>query len=794
MKCLMFMVEMLLIIIMLIVLLYDHHVMGKECTNIPTQLSSHTFRYKLLNSNNKTWKQEMYYDPDHSHRHLTPTDESAWAGLLPKRSLKQDEFSWRMMYKKIKNPGAGGVSREFLNELPLSDVRLDLDSIYGQAQRTNLEYLLMLDVDRLVYSFRVTSGLPTVGKAYGGWESPHQELRGHFVGHYLSASAQMWASTGNTTQKKKMTAVVSSLAACQDKIGTGYLSAFPSEFFDRFEAIKRVWAPYYTIHKIMAGLVDQYVLAGNSQALKMVTKMADYFCRRVQNVITRYTIERHWLSLNEEIGGMNDVLYRLYTITADDISGYHANTHIPIVIGAQRRYEVTGDPLYKEIGIYFMDIVNSSHMYSTGGTSVREFWSEPKRLATTLHTENEESCTTYNMLKVSRNLFRWTKEMAYADYYERALTNSVLSIQRGKEPGVMIYMLPLAPGSSKAKGFHKWGSKFNDFWCCYGTGIESFSKLGDSIYFEEARNVEARNVEAGNGHGLYIIQYISSSADWKSGQVFLAQKVEPAVSWDPHLRVTVMITSKKVRIPSHMRIPLYFMGMHKDDRPEYASLHAILYGPYLLVGLTVDDFDLQPDSSSLSDWIVPVPQQFNSQLISLSQKTGHSTLALSHINNTITMQKFPKPGSNSSVFATFRLVFTEQQDMFSQAVMLEPYSLPGSFLVHQGRGNSLAVDSYSVTYNSVFYMVNGDDGTVQLEAQSEEGCFVWNAGGVVKLECDYGGSEDEFLKATSFVVRDGISQYDPVSFVAKGLRRNFLLQPLFSLRDEHYTVYFNINQ
>ncbi|KAJ0557799.1 putative six-hairpin glycosidase superfamily, beta-L-arabinofuranosidase, GH127 [Helianthus annuus] len=858
MKCLMFMVEMLLIIIMLIVLLYDHHVMGKECTNIPTQLSSHTFRYKLLNSNNKTWKQEMYYDPDHSHRHLTPTDESAWAGLLPKRSLKQDEFSWRMMYKKIKNPGAGGVSREFLNELPLSDVRLDLDSIYGQAQRTNLEYLLMLDVDRLVYSFRVTSGLPTVGKAYGGWESPHQELRGHFVGHYLSASAQMWASTGNTTLKKKMTAVVSSLAACQDKIGTGYLSAFPSEFFDRFEAIKRVWAPYYTIHKIMAGLVDQYVLAGNSQALKMVTKMADYFCRRVQNVITRYTIERHWLSLNEEIGGMNDVLYRLYTITgdmkhlwlahlfdkpcflgllamkADDISGYHANTHIPIVIGAQRRYEVTGDPLYKEIGIYFMDIVNSSHMYSTGGTSVREFWSEPKRLATTLHTENEESCTTYNMLKVSRNLFRWTKEMAYADYYERALTNSVLSIQRGKEPGVMIYMLPLAPGSSKAKGFHKWGSKFNDFWCCYGTGIESFSKLGDSIYFEEARNVEA-----GNGHGLYIIQYISSSADWKSGQVFLAQKVDPVVSWDPHLRVTVMITSKKqgasstlkFRIPfwttsnakallNGQAIPLTAPGTFlsvteqwssndiinldlpitlrmeaiQDDRPEYASLHAILYGPYLLVGLTVDDFDLQPDSSSLSDWIVPVPQQFNSQLISLSQKTGHSTLALSHINNKITMQKFPNPGSNSSVFATFRLVFTEQQDMFSQAVMLEPYSLPGSFLVHQGRGNSLAVDSYSVTYNSVFYMVNGDDGTVQLEAESEEGCFVWNAGGVVKLECDYGGSDDEFLKATSFVVRDGISQYDPVSFVAKGLRRNFLLQPLFSLRDEHYTVYFNINQ
>ncbi|KAI7725938.1 hypothetical protein M8C21_013226, partial [Ambrosia artemisiifolia] len=833
---------------------------ANECTNVPTNMSSHTFRYELLNSNNKTWKDEVYAEhSDYSHRHLTPTDEAAWAGLLPRRGLKQeDEFSWRMMYRKVKNLG-GGLSEDMLSELPLSDVRLDRDSIHGQAQQTNLEYLLMLDVDRLVYSFRVTSGLPTVGNAYGGWESPHEEVRGHFVGNYLSASAQMWASTGNTTLKKKMTAVVSSLAACQDKIGTGYLSAFPSEFFDRFEAIEPVWAPYYTIHKIMAGLVDQYVLAGNSQALKMVTRMADYFCRRVQNVITRHTIERHWLSLNEETGGMNDVLYRLYTITgdmkhlwlahlfdkpcflgllamkADDISGYHANTHIPIVIGAQRRYEVTGDPLYKEIGTFFMDIVNSSHMYSTGGTSVNEFWSKPKRLASTLHTETEESCTTYNMLKVSRNLFRWSKEMAYADYYERALTNGVLSIQRGKEPGVMLYMLPLAPGSSKATGYHKWGSKFNSFWCCYGTGIESFSKLGDSIYFEEARNVEA-----GSGHGLYIIQYISSSADWKSGQIFLAQKVKPAVSWDPHLRVTVMIASKKQGVSSTLkfRIPFWttsnakaslngeaipltapgtFLSVTKqwssndtinldlpitlrmeaiqDERPAYASLHAILYGPYLLVGLTVDAFDLQPKSTaSLEDWIVPIPADYNSQLISLSQKSSHSTLALSHVTNTITMQKFPKPGSNSSVFATFRLVYTEQEDVLKQTVMLEPYSLPGSYIVHQGRGNSLVVGSYSVTYNAVFYIVSNDDGTVQLEAQSEEGCFVSNAGGVVKLQCDAERTDDEFLKATRFVIRNGISRYDPISFVAKGLRRNFLLQPLFSLRDEHYTVYFNIIQ
>ncbi|XP_071706513.1 uncharacterized protein [Rutidosis leptorrhynchoides] len=844
MKCSMFLEK------LAIVLLLVECVNCKECTNTPTQLSSHTFRYALLNSNNETLKDEV-----HSIRHLTPTDESTWASLVPRKVLKEekDELAWMMKYKKVKDLDDGsGVGGGFLSELPLSDVRLDPDSIHGQAQQANLEYLLMLDVDRLVYSFRNTSGLPVIGEAYGGWEDYDQELRGHFVGHYLSASAQMWASTGNDTLKEKMTAVVSALAACQEKIGTGYLSAFPSEFFDRFEAIKPVWAPYYTIHKIMAGLVDQYVLAGNNQALEMVTKMADYFCKRVQNVITRYSIERHWLSLNEETGGMNDILYRLYTITgdskhlwlahlfdkpcflgllavkADDISGYHANTHIPIVIGAQRRYEVTGDPLYKEIGTFFMDIVNASHMYATGGTSVDEFWSEPKRLGSTLQTENEESCTTYNMLKVSRNLFRWTKEMAYADYYERALTNGVLSIQRGKEPGIFLYMLPLAPGSSKAAGYHGWGSQFNDFWCCYGTGIESFSKMGDSIYFEET----------GNTNGLYIIQYISSSLDWKSGQVFIAQKVDPVVSWDPHLRVTVTISLKKQGASStlNIRIPFWttsnataslngqtipitppgsFLSVSKqwssndkialdlpitlriepiqDDRPEYSSLHSILYGPYLLVALTTDEVDLNPDSSaSLSDWVTPIPADFSSQLVSFSQESEYSTLAISHTINTIIMQEFPEPGSTSSVFTTFRLISIEPNNTVSQPVMLEPYSLPGSVLVHQGREKSLGIENYSDNKNSLFNLVTGDDGMVRLEAQTEEGCFVSNFNGTVNLKCDSGGSDDAFLKSTSFVIGDGISQYHPISFVVKGFKRNFLLQPLFSLRDEHYTVYFNI--
>ncbi|KAJ6944583.1 hypothetical protein NC652_009831 [Populus alba x Populus x berolinensis] len=804
---------------------------SKECTNIPTQLSSHSFRYELLSSKNETWKEEMF-----EHYHLIPTDDSAWASLLPRKILREeDEHSWEMMYRNFKSPLKS--SGNFLNEMSLHNVRLDPSSIHWKAQQTNLEYLLMLDVNNLVWSFRKTAGSSTPGKAYGGWEAPDSELRGHFVGHYLSASAQMWASTHNVTLKKKMSAVVSALSACQ----------------------------------ILAGLLDQYTLADNAQALKMVKWMVDYFYNRVRNVITNHSVERHYLSLNEETGGMNDVLYKLFSITgdpkhlvlahlfdkpcflgllavqADDISGFHANTHIPVVIGAQMRYEITGDPLYKDIGAFFMDVVNSSHSYATGGTSVSEFWSDPKRLASTLQTENEESCTTYNMLKVSRHLFRWTKEMAYADYYERALTNGVLGIQRGTEPGVMIYMLPQYPGSSKAKSYHGWGTSYDSFWCCYGTGIESFSKLGDSIYFED-----------GEAPGLYIIQYISSSLDWKSGQIVLNQKVDPIVSSDPYLRVTLTFSPKKGTSQAstlYLRIPIWtnsegatatinsqslrlpapgsFLSVNrkwlssdkltlqipiglrteaiKDDRREYASVQAILYGPYLLAGHTSGDWNLKTGSgNSLSDSITPIPGSYNGQLVSFSQESGISTFVLTISNQSISMEKLPESGTDASLQATFRLVLKDPsssklssvKDVIGKSVMLEPFHLPGMLLVQLGKDRSFALtNSADDDGSSIFRVVpglDGKDGTVSLESGIQNGCYVYSgvdykSGQSMKLSCKSETSSDTgFNQGASFLMNKGLTQYHPISFVAKGDKRNFLLAPLHSLRDESYTIYFNI--
>ncbi|KAL8125129.1 uncharacterized protein LOC141720111 isoform X1 [Apium graveolens] len=834
-------------VLFLFILSIDH-AFAKECSNhIHPQLSSHSFRYHLLKSNNHTITDQIF-------------------SISRKILSQKGEMDSIMMHVNTKN--LGEFSRGFLKQVELKDVRLEPNSIHGHAQQTNLEYLLLLDVDRLVWSFRNTAGLSTPGVAYGGWEAPDCELRGHFVGHYLSASALMWASTHNDTLKKKMFAVVSALHDCQNNMGTGYLSAFPSEQFDRFETLKPVWAPYYTIHKILAGLLDQYTLANNTQSLEMIKWMVNYIYKRVKNVIWKYSIARHYQALNEETGGMNDVLYKLYSITgnqkhfilaqlfdkpcflgllavkADDISGFHANTHIPIVIGSQMRYELTGDLLYKEIGKFFMDIVNSSYSYATGGTSHGEFWRDPKRLASFLDAENEESCTTYNMLKVSRNLFRWTKEVGYADYYERALTNGVLSIQRGREPGIMIYMLPLGHGESKARSDNEgWGTKYDSFWCCYGTGIESFSKLGDSIYFEEEGEVP----------GIYITQYISSSFNWKSQNIFINLKAEPVVSWDDHLHVAVIISSNKqkeastlnFRIPSWAKIeasnaflndqklflpnPGSFLSITRewssydkitlelpmsirleaiqDDRPEYASDHAILYGPYLLVGLSSADRNINTDTAgSILDWITPIPAAYNSHLITLSQEFKNKLLVLTNSNRSITIGMLPETGSNHSVYATFRLILKNStsskllrpEDCIGKKVGLEPFDLPGMVVVERGINQTLGIAD-AIGVDSTFILVQGLDGkseTVSLESVRHRGCFLYSNLDLhsrVKLKCSAGSSDVKFIQAASFRLRDGISKYDPISFVAKGLKRNFLLQPILSLRDENYVVYFKLD-
>eukprot|EP00250_Pteridium_aquilinum_P011286 c19966_g1_i1 orf=356-3310(-) len=840
------------------------------------------------------------------------TETEAMESDATRKMMKSDPLARR---EALEFDEEMGFEEPFLQEVSLHDVVLHPDSMQGRAQQTNLEYLLMLDVDNLVWSFRNLSNLSAPGSPYGGWESPSSELRGHFVGHYLSATAQMWASTHNQTLYDQMTAVLNALFECQQEIGTGYLSAFPSEFFDRFEEVRPVWAPYYTIHKIMAGLLDQYTFVGSTKALKMAIGMADYFNQRVLRIIDLYTIERHWQSLNEETGGMNDVLYRLYTLTndlkylklahlfdkpcflgllavqADSLSGFHANTHIPVVIGAQMGFEITGQKLYKELSSFFMDIVNTSHSYPTGGTSAGEFWTDPLHLGETLSTtETEESCTSYNMLKVSRHLFRWTRQMRYADYYERLLMNGVLSIQRGQEPGVMIYMLPMGKGQSKAISYHGWGTKFESFWCCYGTGIESFSKLGDSIYFEETGTATP---------SLYIIQLVSSSLNWHSAGLVLNQKVEELSSNNASLHASFEFSeiNNTIRGPNtpigtlatlQIRVPFWvesFSGSVslnnetlnatltsgeflrvtrmwqsgdklelflpvllrtekvKDDRSMYSSLHAIFFGPYLLAGMSNGDWDLVGVAAkSLTSWVAPVESTSKKMLYSFSQENTlmQDVVFLTHKHSSLSMGMRPREGTDEAVQSTFKLVDPVAANLVSESclnsllkgmvrivkervvehgnegykdelvgelVSVEVFNQPGSFLMHMDSGR-VEVTRVNVRQNNgegcghgsktVFQIIPGlhpQQDYISFEAVSNPGCFLYTEpdhSKTVRLGCVASESDEHFHKAASFLIHRPLASYYPMSFIAKGTNKDYVLSPVTSFMDESYTIFFNI--
>ncbi len=271
-------------------------------------------------------------------------------------------------------------------EFPLRQVRI-LSGPFKDAMEQDHEYLLRLDNDRLLHNFRTNAGLPSKATPLGGWEAPDCELRGHFVGHYLSACALMYAATGDERLKLKADNLVAELAKCQAP--SGYLSAYPEEFIDRVEAGKRVWAPWYTLHKILAGLIDMYTLCDNGQALDIAKKMAVWAKSRTDSL----NDEQMQSMLKVEFGGMGEALCNLYALTGDstdlelswrfekdsfldplidrrdELKGLHANTHIPQAIAAAREYEMTGDPSYYDAVSFFWNQIVQARSYVTGGTS-----------------------------------------------------------------------------------------------------------------------------------------------------------------------------------------------------------------------------------------------------------------------------------------------------------------------------------------------------------------------------------------------------------------------------------------
>ncbi len=417
----------------------------------------------------------------------------------------------------------------------LGDVRL-LDGPFKHSQELDHQYLLALEPDRLLAWFRKEAGLQPKAPVYGGWES--QGVAGHTLGHYLSACSEMYQATGDEKLRDRVNYIVGELALCQIANGNGYVAAIPngkkvfaelalgdirSQGFD----LNGAWVPFYTLHKDLAGLRDAYRLCGNTNALVVERKLAEFIDRTLSGL----NHDQMQKILACEHGGMNELLADLYADTGDQkylalarrfymeavlvplthridqLNGLHANTQIPKLIGLADLYELTGNTNDQTAAEFFWDRVAHHHSYVTGGNALEEHFGPPDKLNDRLGPNTTETCNVYNMLNLTRHVFEWTASPAAADFYERALYDHILSSQND-ENGCVIYNLSLAMGGTK---FYQ--TQFNSFTCCVGTGMENHALHGDDIYFH-------------TDDSLFVNLFIASELNWQEHGVRIRQETK----------------------------------------------------------------------------------------------------------------------------------------------------------------------------------------------------------------------------------------------------------------------------
>jgi DUF1680 family protein len=417
--------------------------------------------------------------------------------------------------------------------IPLHRVRV-LGGPLKHAQELDIKYLLELEPDRMLAYFRERAGLEPKAKPYDGWDGGGRNLTGHIAGHYLSAISYMYAATGDQRFKDRVNYMVAELKTVQDKNGDGYLVALENGR-KCFSELKRgeiraaafdlngEWSPWYTLHKLYAGLRDAYRRTGNRTALDVEVKFAAW----AEGILSGLSDEQLQHMMETEFGGMNEVLTDLTTDTGDprwrklsyafehrafieplkrhqdDLGGKHANCAIPKLIGSMHRYIDTGQAEDLLASSFFWDRVTHHHSYASGGSGTDEYWGPADELGSRIDGRTNESCPVYNMLKLSRDLFSVWPDVHYADYQERMLFNHTLA-SIDPNDGRMCYMVPIGQGVT-----HEYQDPFHSFTCCVGTGMETHALHGDGVYFE-------------NGKQLWVNQYIPSSADWDEAGVHLA--------------------------------------------------------------------------------------------------------------------------------------------------------------------------------------------------------------------------------------------------------------------------------
>lgn len=530
-----------------------------------------------------------------------------------------------------------------LEPFALSDVSL-LEGPFRHAQENNRRYLLFLEPDRFLHNFRLNAGLEPRAIIYGGWES--RGVAGQTLGHYLSALAQMWAATSDKDIKAKLDYTIAELAECQAQDPHSYLGAIPdgariwgeiaggevrASGFD----LNGGWVPWYTQHKVFAGLRDAHLLGGNAQALELLVKLSDWAL-----YVTAQLTEEQWQTmLRSEHGGMNEVLADVYALTGegkyldlarkfyhraildplaeghDALDGQHANTQIPKVVGLARLYEVTGEEAYRETARFFWETVTSNRLYAIGGNSDREHFFPPHLTGEHLSPETAETCNTYNMLKLTSHLFCEEPHEKHAAFAERALFNHILGSQDpdANDRGGFNYMNPLEAGHFKV-----YSRPTDAFWCCVGTGMENHARYGESIYFHDA-------------DALWVNLFIASEVQWSERGVTLRQETrfpdEPQTTlkvscgqptefalkvrhpqWSATLTATlngepVTLDSTPATYATLVRewqdsdtLTLHFdMAVSAEELRDAPHQQALLYGPIVLAGdlgrAGMDDLD-----------------------------------------------------------------------------------------------------------------------------------------------------------------------------------------------------------
>ena len=457
------------------------------------------------------------------------------------------------------------------NALPLSDVRL-LPSDFKTALDVNHAYLMTLEPDRFLHNFRKGAGLKPKGESYGGWEK--DTIAGHSLGHYMSTISLMYAQTGDPVLKARAAYVIDELALIQGAQGDGYAAGFlrrrkdgtvvdGKEIFPEIMAgdirsagfdLNGCWVPFYNWHKLYCGLFDAQTFCGLDKAIPVAVALGVY----IDKVFAALTDAQVQEVLNCEHGGINDSFAELYARTndkrwlalaerlyhhkvldpmvarEDKLANIHSNTNIPKVLGLARLYEVTGKPDYRTATEFFYERVTKHHSFVIGGNGDREYFFEPDAISKHITEATCEHCATYNMMKMSRQLYSWTPDAAYFDYFERAHLNHVLA-QQNPKTGMFSYMTPLFTGA--ARGF---SDPVDNWTCCHGTGMESHAKHAESIYWQ-------------GDDTLMVNLYIPSTAKWvEKGASF---RLDTTYPYEGEVKLSLTAIHRPTRFKLALRVP-----------------------------------------------------------------------------------------------------------------------------------------------------------------------------------------------------------------------------------------------